>query len=107
LHEAGTDLAVALAALNGMTNPDPPPKTFCVVLFDGANPMVDRYTKFILTVIACLLAVVVVRDIPVVSRALAQVELYNDTLPVTIRAIDPTRCFRCRWDPLPVKVVQQ
>jgi hypothetical protein len=69
------------------------------------TPMVDRYTKFILTVIACLLAVVIVRDIPLVSTALAQFRLYKgDTLAVTIRGIE--ECMSCSWEPLPVKVVR-
>jgi len=65
--------------------------------------MVDRYTRFILTIIAACLVIIVVRDIPIVSKALAQAALYRgDTLPVTIRGID--ECSSCRWEALPVKI---
>ena len=65
--------------------------------------MIDRYTNFILTVIACLLAILIVRDIPLASTALAQYRLYKgETLAVTIRGID--ECPSCKWEPLPVRV---
>lgn len=65
--------------------------------------MVDRYTKLVLTVIAVLLTVIVVRDVAVVQTALAQGGWYRgNTVPVTIRGID--ECPSCRWEPLPVRV---
>lgn len=65
--------------------------------------MVDAYTKTILTIISVLLTVIVVRDIPFVSEALAQSGWYRgDTVPVTIRGID--ECPSCRWESLPVVV---
>lgn len=46
---------------------------------------------------------IVVRDIPFVSQALAQSGWYRgDTVPVTIRGID--ECPSCRWEALPVVV---
>jgi hypothetical protein len=46
--------------------------------------MSDRYTKFVLSVIAICLVVIVARDIPFVSKALAQAALYRgDTIGVT------------------------
>lgn len=67
--------------------------------------MTDRYTRFILTIIAVCLTIIVVRDIPFVSKALAQASLYRgDTLAVTIRGID--ECSGCRWEALPVKMAR-
>lgn len=63
----------------------------------------DRYTKVILTIIALNLSVIVVRDLPIVSEALAQAGWYTgDTVPVTIRGID--ECSSCRWESLPVEI---
>jgi hypothetical protein len=65
--------------------------------------MVDNYTKFLLTVIAFCLTILVVRDIPVVSAAMAQSGWYRgDTVPVTIRGID--ECPTCFWEALPVRI---
>jgi hypothetical protein len=65
--------------------------------------MQNRYTSFILTVIAVCLVVIVIRDVPIISKAMAQSGLYKgDTVAVTIRGID--ECSSCRWVPLPVKV---
>jgi hypothetical protein len=67
--------------------------------------MGDRYTKVVLTIIAVCLCVIVLRDIPVISTAMAQHGWYRgDTVPVTIRGID--ECGPCAWEPLPVKVVR-
>lgn len=65
--------------------------------------MVDNYTKVLLTVISVMLSIIVARDIPFVSQALAQSGWYRgDTVPVTIRGID--ECPSCRWEALPVVV---
>lgn len=65
--------------------------------------MVDAYTKILLTVIAACLTIIVVRDIPFVSEAMAQSGWYRgDTIPVTIRGID--ECGSCRWEALPVEI---
>ncbi len=65
--------------------------------------MVDAYTKILLTVIAACLTIIVARDIPVVSEAMAQSGWYRgDTIPVTIRGID--ECSSCRWEALPVEI---
>jgi hypothetical protein len=65
--------------------------------------MIDRYTKTVLTVIALMLTIIVARDIPFISKALAQNGWYDgDTIPVTIRGID--ECSSCRWESLPVKI---
>ena len=65
--------------------------------------MIDKYTKGVLTVIALMLTVIVVRDIPFVREAMAQGGWYTgDTVPVTIRGID--ECSSCRWEALPVEV---
>lgn len=69
----------------------------------GDGIMVDCYTKIVLTTIAALLALIVVRDVPLVQKALAQGGWYRgDTVPVTIRGID--ECSSCRWESLPVKI---
>ena len=65
--------------------------------------MIDRYTKTVLTIIAALLAIIVIRDIPLVATTFAQAGLYKgDTVAVTIRGID--ECSSCRWESLPVEV---
>ena len=67
--------------------------------------MVDRYTKFVLTIIAICLVWIVLRDLPLVETVRAQsgFPVYTGgTVPVTIRGID--ECASCRWEPLPVKV---
>lgn len=65
--------------------------------------MSDRYTKFVLSVIAICLIVIVARVIPFVSKALAQAALYRgDTIGVTIRGID--ECSSCRWEAIKVRV---
>ncbi len=65
--------------------------------------MIDAYMKTVLTVIAAMLTVIVVRDVPLVQSALAQGGLYKGgTIAVTIRGID--ECGNCRWEPLPVKI---
>jgi len=67
--------------------------------------MVDRYTRFILTVIAVCLVWIVIRDTPVVATVLAQAGLptyKGGTVHVTIRGID--ECTSCAWESLPVKV---
>jgi hypothetical protein len=67
--------------------------------------MHDRYTKVVLTVIAACLVVIVVRDIPLISNAMAQGGLYRgDTVAVTIRGID--ECSSCNWEAIPVRVVR-
>jgi hypothetical protein len=66
--------------------------------------MSDRYTKVVHTVIAVCLVVIVLRDVPIISEAMAQSGLYRGgTVAVTIRGID--ECASCLWEPLPVKVV--
>lgn len=66
--------------------------------------MLDRYSKVILTIIAACLVMLVIRDVPVISEALAQSGWYRgDTVPVTIRGID--ECGSCRWEAIPVEVV--
>ncbi len=65
--------------------------------------MVDNYTKTLLTIIAFCLTIMVVRDIPLISEAMAQSGWYRgDTIPVTIRGID--ECGSCRWEALPVRI---
>jgi len=63
----------------------------------------DNYTRVVLTVIAACLSIIIVRDIPFVSEALAQGGWYRgDTIPVTIRGID--ECASCAWESLPVQI---
>jgi hypothetical protein len=51
------------------------------------------------------LVVIILRDIPIVRDAIAQSAGYKgNTIAVTIRGID--ECGTCRWEALPVKVVQ-
>jgi hypothetical protein len=67
--------------------------------------MIDRYTKFLLTVIAASLVLIILRDVPIVRQALAQSASYKgDTIAVTIRGID--ECSSCQWEPLPVRPVR-
>jgi hypothetical protein len=71
--------------------------------------MIDRYTKFLLTVIALSLVVIVVRDIPFVQNAFAVGEtgrpvavIVKNEYPIdiTIKRVDWT------LNPLPVKVAK-
>ena len=67
--------------------------------------MLDRYSKIVLSVIALCLVIIVLRDIPFISKAMAQAGLYRgDTVAVTIRGI--YECPSCRWEPLPVQLVR-
>ena len=60
--------------------------------------MIDRYTRIVLTTIAILLGVIVVRDVPIVREALAADD-YFGTVPVTIVAIDNCGNYSgCEWD---------
>ncbi len=70
---------------------------------------VDIYTKIILTVIAVCLAVIVLRDINIVSEAQAQAQAQpresafrEDVIKVQIVGIKKTH--QAPWDKLPVEV---
>jgi hypothetical protein len=67
--------------------------------------MVDRYTKFILTVIAASLVIIILRDVPIVREAFAAnagpiaVTISDEPISVTIQGVNT-------WSPLPVQVVK-
>lgn len=50
-----------------------------------------------------MLTISVVKEAPIIGRALAGL-VPERPVAVTIRGID--KCNYCRWEPLPVKVVQ-
>jgi hypothetical protein len=63
----------------------------------------DKYTKFILTVIAICLTVIVVRDIDIIPVAnAAPVDRGDNVLKVQIVSIDESP--NLRWEAIPVKV---
>jgi hypothetical protein len=66
--------------------------------------MVDRYTKFILTVIAASLVIIILRDVPIVRNAFAAegpvaVTISDEPVSVTIQGVNT-------WSPLPVQVMK-